>query len=130
MFSYFDMQYQTMISYNNMNKYVFRKGMEKNFAFVTCSPASVEASRVSGTVNEVISRSGLLVWMESCVGFMFCVFPFVHTSSSSLSSKPEGNKESTCTVLYRTTLLYWYTLKQKEYLKNKTAFTVAYISTV
>lgn len=53
---------------------------------------------MSGTANEVVSSLGLLVWVECCVGFMFCVLSIIRTSSSSLSIKPEGNKQGTCTV--------------------------------
>lgn len=64
----------------------------------------VEASPVTGTVNEVIFGPGLLVWVECCVGFMVGIFFVVCTSSSSLSARPGGNTRAH--VLYQTTLLY------------------------
>lgn len=88
-----------------MNKYVFRNAMEKHFTFVTRSPASVEASHVSGTVNEVISRPGLLVLVKCWVGFKFCMLFVVRTSSSSLSTKPKGNKQGTRSVSNYTIVL-------------------------
>lgn len=93
MFSYFDMQYQT-IRVTLISKYVFESAMEKHFTSVLRFPALVEVSHVSVTVIEVISRPGMLVWVDCCVGLMFCVFFVVCTTSTSIS--PEGNTQDTC----------------------------------